>query len=363
MTGTHRAAPTVDVHAHVVVPEAEQLVASRPELARAREQEAVGLGPESLAVNHAQDARLRPALTDPAARIAAMEAASIDVQVVSTLPLHHYWADRALAAEYADAVNEGVARHCAFAPGRLLGLGTAPLQHPDLAAEILSNALAAGLRGITVSTRVAERELSDPSLQPVWARAEELGAVVFVHPWGCSLGARLDTAYLANIVGQPTETTVALSHLIFGGVLDRHPGLRIVAAHGGGYLPAYIGRSDHAWQVRPDSRTCRERPSSYLRRMWFDSLVYAPQGLSQLVSAVGADRIVIGTDYPFDMGVSDPLARLAAAGLDPDATETIRAGAASTLLGAPGSGPRPQVAHGGKQQVGARSQTAEPDHQ
>jgi aminocarboxymuconate-semialdehyde decarboxylase len=156
--------------------------------------------------------------------------------------------------------------------------------------------------------------------------------VVFVHPWGCSLGERLATHYLGNTVGQPTETTVALSRLIFTGVLDRFPRLKLVAAHGGGYLPTYIGRSDHAWRVRPDARGCAEPPSSYLRRMWFDALVYTPRALRHLVEEVGADRVVLGTDHPFDMGVTDPVARLDAAGLDPVARDAIAGGNALELL-------------------------------
>lgn len=326
--------PSVDVHAHALIPAAETLVAGRPELAQARADDARWAGPLSTEVNREQIGRLGPALTDPQVRLAAMDAAGIDVQLVSPMPTHHYWAHPDLAHRYADAVNTGILAHCAAAPRRLIGLGTAPLQHPSLAAEVLSRAVADGLRGVEVSTYVAGRELADTSLETFWARAEELGAVVFIHPWGCTLGERLATAYLSNIVGNPVETTVALSHLIFSGLLDLHPGLKVLAAHGGGYLPGYLGRGDHAWQDRPDSRTCAEPPSAYVRRMWFDSLVYTPEGLRTLVTAVGADRVMLGTDYPFDMGVADPLDRLAAGGLQPSASEAIRGGNAADLLGA-----------------------------
>jgi aminocarboxymuconate-semialdehyde decarboxylase len=176
------------------------------------------------------------------------------------------------------------------------------------------------------------RELADPAHDPVWRRVEELGAVVLVHPWGCSLGERLATHYLGNTVGQPLETTVALSHLIFSGVLDRFPRLKLVAAHGGGYLPTYIGRSDHAWHMREDARGCARPPSAYLRRMWFDALVYTPGGLRHLVEEVGADRDVLGTDHPFDMGVEDPVARLDAAGLSPADHVAVAGGNALDLL-------------------------------
>ncbi|TVZ02287.1 amidohydrolase [Trebonia kvetii] len=331
---------SVDVHAHALVPAAEALVADRPELAQARAEEARGAGPRSAEVNREQIGQLAPALIDPLVRLAAMDAAGIDVQLVSPMPIHHYWAAPDLAARYAEAVNGGILKHCSAAPGRLIGLGTAPLQHPGLAVEVLDRAVSDGLHGVEVATYVAGSELADPSLEPFWARAAELGAVVFIHPWGCTLGERLDIAYLSNIVGNPVETTVALSRLIFSGLLDRHPGLKILAAHGGGYLPGYLGRGDHAWHVRPDSRTCAEPPSAYIRRLWFDALVYTPEGLRTLTAAAGADRVLLGTDYPFDMGIPDPLDRLAAAGLPSSASEAIRGGNAAALLGALPAVPR-----------------------
>jgi aminocarboxymuconate-semialdehyde decarboxylase len=143
----------------------------------------------------------------------------------------------------------------------------------------------------------------------------------------------LDRYYLANTVGNPVETAVALSHIVFSGLLDRHPDLRLLAAHGGGYLPTYLGRSDHAWQVRPEAHRSAEPPSNYLRRIFFDSLVYTPQALRHLVEAVGPDRVVLGSDYPFDMGVADPVDRLLAAGLNPTDTDRIRGTNALHLLG------------------------------
>jgi aminocarboxymuconate-semialdehyde decarboxylase len=326
----------VDAHAHVLIPAVEAAVAGAPGLARQRELDLHGAGAESAAVNHEQLAKLGPLLTDPAQRLAAMDRARVDVQVVSPMPLYHYWADAALAERVTRLTNEGVAALVAAHPERLTGLGTVPLQHPGLAVNELTRAIDKfGLRGVQIGTSAGGRELADDALDGFWARAGELGAVVFVHPWGCSLGERLARYYLSNTVGNPVETTVALSHIAFSGLLDRHPGVRIVAAHGGGYLPTYLGRSDHAWQVRPEARRCAEPPSAYLRRMWFDSLVYTPQALRHLVAAVGAVRVVLGSDYPFDMGVPDPVDRLAAAGLSPADERAIRGGNALALLGLP----------------------------
>ncbi|MHC3472749.1 amidohydrolase family protein [Streptomyces sp. 7R007] len=325
--------PVVDFHGHLAVPAADALVAGTPGLAAEQAAEQRAHSPASLAANRAQLNRLADKLTSVEERLADLDAMGVDVQVVGPMPMHHYWADPDLAARLTRKVNEAVAAHCGEAPERLYGLGTVPLQHPDLAVALLDRAVTGlGLYGISVSTSVEGRELADPAHDDVWRRAEELGAVVFVHPWGCSLGERLATHYLGNTVGQPVETTVALSHLIFTGVLDRFPRLKLVAAHGGGYLPTYIGRSDHAWRVREDARGCAEPPSSYLRRMWFDALVYTPRALRHLVEEVGADRVVLGTDHPFDMGVDDPLTRLDAAGLAPADHAAIAGGNALDLL-------------------------------
>ncbi|WP_330302606.1 MULTISPECIES: amidohydrolase family protein [unclassified Streptomyces] len=325
--------PVVDFHGHLAVPAADALCAGAPGLAAELAAEQRAHSPASLAVNRAQLQCLAPKLTDVEARLADLDAMGVDIQVVGPMPMHHYWADADLAVRLARTVNEAVTAHCAQAPERLYGLGTVPLQHPDLAVALLDKAVTEyGLYGISVSTTVDGRELADPAHDPVWEKAEELGAVVFVHPWGCSLGERLATHYLGNTVGQPVETTVALSHLIFTGVLDRFPRLKLVAAHGGGYLPTYIGRSDHAWHAREDARGCAEPPSAYLRRMWFDALVYTPRALRHLVEEVGADRVVLGTDFPFDMGVDDPVARLDAAGLPAADRAAVAGGNALDLL-------------------------------
>ena len=328
------APPTVDVHAHALIPQLHRLLVEQPEFGRQQEQDLRWFGAESAAVNGEQMQRLGPRLTDPATRLAWMDRAGVDVQVISPMPLHHYWADRVLAERLTRLTNEQMAATAAVDPARLVGLGTVPLQHPDLAVAELTRAVDEyGLRGVQIGTFVDGGEIADDALDGFWARAAELDAVVFIHPWGCTLGERLDRHYLSNTVGNPVETTVALSHLVFSGLLDRHPGVRIVAAHGGGYLPTYLGRSDHAWQVRPDARRCVDPPSSYLRRMCFDSLVYTPAALQHLVQAVGADRVVLGSDYPFDMGVDDPVDRLRAAGLDRPAEQAIRGGTASHLFG------------------------------
>ena len=323
--------PAIDVHGHLLVPEVNALAADHPREASDAAAERAAFSAHSIEVNQAQIKRVFPQLTDVTRRLEDMAVSQVTHQIVGPMPMHRYWAEPDLALRLTRTVNEAVAAHCCEAPGQLRGLGTLPLQHPDLAVAELEYAMDdLGLRGVSVSTNVDGRELADPAFDVAWEAAAELGAVVFIHPWGCSLGARLGRNFLGNTVGQPVETTLALSHLIFAGTLDRHPSLKLLAAHGGGYLPTYVGRSDHAWQNRPDAQGCREAPSSYLRRIWYDALVYTPEALRHLVESVGADRVMLGSDYPFDMGVDDGVARIRAGGLsDTDITCLLSANAAA----------------------------------
>lgn len=325
---------TVDIHAHLDVPAVNRMVEGQPGLNAERTEQFATFGAESTRLNmQLASTTYRPFLDELPARLQQMDESGIDVQAVSVMPtLYHYWAEPELAGDIVAAANTHIAELVAGAPDRLVGLAAASLQHPEIAADQLVAATAKGLRGVEISTSVAGRDLSDPALDPFWATAEELGSFIFIHPWGCSLGSRLAMSYLGNVIGNPTETTVALHHIVFGGVLDRFPGLRFCAAHGGGYFPHYLGRADHAYKVRPESRTMQRKPSEYLARLNFDSLVYTPDGLSRLVSAAGAEHVLLGTDYPFDMGVLDPLERLDAIGLSSADRAAIASGNAARLL-------------------------------
>ncbi|MEB8339370.1 amidohydrolase family protein [Streptomyces endophyticus] len=327
------ASPTVDVHAHVLLPEIEALVDGLPGHAEAKALDARRNGPEALKVSGRMIGDRFARLTDVSARLAAMDAQGVDVQLVSPSPSHyHYWADEVTAEKAHRLANEATAAHCSAAPDRLRGLGLVPLQHPEQTVRALDHALDQGLLGIEISSHAPGRELSDPAYEPLWSRAEESGALVFLHPFGCTLDERLDRWYLSNSVGQPAENAVALSHLIFSGVLDRHPGLRIIAAHGGGYLPTHIGRADHAWRARTDAHACAREPSAYLRRLYFDSLVHDPYALGELVRVAGAERVLLGSDFPFDMGAEDPVGALRAAGLSDADLRAVRGGTAAALL-------------------------------
>jgi predicted TIM-barrel fold metal-dependent hydrolase len=332
MSGT---GPAVDVHAHLAVAAVEALIADEPGYAQQQRIDAATAGDASLTYNRTHFGQLIPRLSDLDVRLAAMDAAGIDMQAVAPVPQSHAWAGPALAERIVAVTNEAVAGFCARQPSRLLPVGTVALQHPELAVEQLRHAVTAlGLRGVQISTAAAPgMELDDPRLAGFWAAAEELGAAVLIHPWGCSLGSRLNAYYLFNTVGNPAETALALSRILFSGLLERHPGLKIWSAHGGGYLPSYIVRADHAWAARDDARTTQRPPSELLRRTFTDSLVYTPGQLRHLVDVMGPGQVTLGSDYPFDMGVDDPVDRLAAAGLDDAAVAAIRGGNAARLLG------------------------------
>lgn len=328
---------TIDLHCHVVVPQIEALIGDHPEKIAEMEQLSAGMGAASTEHNNkVMLPSAGPRLVNLDMRLADMESMGVDIQVISPSPTqYYYWADTELAEQLVRDQNEGIASLCEQHPSRLLGLGNAAVQHPELAARQVEYAVRElGLKGVEVSTTIGGLELADRRFDAFWAKCEELSCVVFIHPFGTSLGERINQYYLGNTIGQPLETTVALSSLIFGGTLDRHPGLKLLAAHGGGYLPTYIGRSDHAWRVRPEAGSPRKAPSEYMRQIWFDTVVYQPTALRHLIEQVGVEQVVVGTDYPFDMGhyqIHQLLNEVE--GLDAEGREKILGGNARKLLG------------------------------
>jgi aminocarboxymuconate-semialdehyde decarboxylase len=247
----------IDVHAHAIVPAAMGLVSSEPGGLEDRARESQLLGEQSAAVQVKLLNRVGPLLANLEARLAAMDHQGVDMQLVSPSPAHYCdWADESVARRVADTVNEGIADLVAAAPQRLQGLGLAPLHVAEEA--LVSSVSDLGLRGVEISTSGRDGlELGDAALEPPWAKAAELEGIIFVHPWGCSLDERLDRHYLRNIVGQNVEHAVVISHLIFSGVLDRHPDVRIVFAHGSGYVPFQAARMDPGWKVREEATTPR----------------------------------------------------------------------------------------------------------
>ncbi len=323
----------VDIHCHMSVPEAAALMKPlfRPEM-----EPALGFNsPASIEVNHRQHAAIAPLLATAEAKLADMDRLGVDVQVLSPAPAqYYYWAEPEPARQAARMINDRIAETVTGHPDRFAGLGTVPMQEPGMAVAELRRCMGElGLKGVEISTSVSGAELSEERFRPFFAAAEELSAFVFMHPMGFSHGERLNQHYLNNVIGNPLDTTVAVSHLIFGGVLDAHPGLRICLAHGGAYLAAYSGRMDHAYRTRSDCRCCRRLPSSYLKDLWYDTVVFDPDQLRTLVARYGAERILMGSDYPFDMGDPDPVGFVRSAGLGEATEDMILGGNAIALLG------------------------------
>jgi aminocarboxymuconate-semialdehyde decarboxylase len=322
-------ARVVDVHAHCAVAEAMALMgmtlgapgpATRPDLSM---------------VTHVPD------------RLRAMDEQGIDIEALSINPFW-YRADRDLARQICRLQNEKLAEACAAYPDRFVAFATVALQHPDLAAEQLEEGVRRyGLRGAAIGGSVNGEELSDPKFHPFWAKAEALGALVFIHPQPSGVAAQIadrlkGNGLLDNVIGNPLETTIALSHLIFDGTLDRFPGLKICAAHGGGYLPSYAARSDHGCLTQPARcpggpyGPIKKKPSEYLKQLYYDTMVFTPEGLRHLAAEVGPGQLVVGTDFPYPWTRTAVDHVLGTPGLTDEQKLDILGRTASRLLGIKG---------------------------
>ncbi len=326
---------TIDVHSHVAVPQAAAYVG--PHLDWSTIPLAHFATPETKALNQTQDADRRSRMTGYDDRLADLDAMGIDVQVVMPPPPQcYYTVPLDISVTASQMVNDGLAEYVAKKPDRFVALGTVPLIDGNEAAKELERGMTKlGLKGVQILTNVAGKELSDPAYAPFWKKAEELGAVVLLHPNGFTEGQRLTRFYFNNIIGNPFETTLALHYLIFDGVLERHPKLKIISVHGGGYLAAYSGRIDHAWGARSDcNANLPHPPTTYLKRIFFDTVVFTPHQLAELVNVFGVDQVIMGTDYPYDMADYDPIEHVASVeSFDATTRAAIAGGNAKRLFG------------------------------
>lgn len=305
---------SIDVHAHCVPPQViAQLEADEHRFGiEVVERD----GRQRVVIAGKLDAGpLHPGLTDMPRRLSVMDATGIDVQVMSSwidLTAYHLPADAGV--RYARMFNEALAAAAAEYPRRFATLCTVPLQSPDAAGAELRHAVAElGMAGVEIATTVAGRDLDDAGLDPFWAAAEELQCLVLLHPCASLAGRGVSRYFLGNLVGNPAESTVALGHLIFGGVLERHPQLRLCAVHGGGFAPFQAGRWDHAYRgdVRGAAAHLTRPPSEWLSRLYYDTVLHSQRSLRLLLDMVGPEHVVLGSDYPFEMGDPDPLATIA----------------------------------------------------
>jgi aminocarboxymuconate-semialdehyde decarboxylase len=251
---------------------------------------------------------VRSCLTSVEQRLRDMDKMGMDVQAISPSPFHFmYWLDPERARRVSRAINEHLAAIVAAHPDRFVALAHVPLQAPEAAADELEHCVRRlGFRGAEIGTNVVGAEISR-GRDAFWKKAQDLDVVVFMHPNGFTSGERLTDHYFTNVIGNPLDTTVAVAHLVFDGVLERFPRLKLVAAHGGGYVAHYPARMDHVWGARVDARTVlKQRPRRSLARLYFDTIVFDRLQLRHLVNLWGAGHVLVGTDYPYDMGMYDP---------------------------------------------------------
>jgi aminocarboxymuconate-semialdehyde decarboxylase len=298
---------TVDIHCHVALPAINAIFEGiEPSALQARAER----NPLTAEVNAKQQQTIAANLTEPEVRLADMDRDGIDVQAISPSPYHYnygYPADATL--ESARMINDRIAEIVAAHPKRFVGMGTVPLQDGDMALAEMKRCIDdRGFKGIEISTNVDGKELTRAGLEKFFAHAEETGTLIFMHPIGTSFQERMDDHYFRNLIGHPLESALAVGHLVFDGYLDRYPGLKICVAHGGGYIPSYWGRFDHPWERRDDCRTQIDTtPMAHIKKLYFDTVVFNEPQLRHLIEVWGADHIVMGTDYPFDMAQPDPV--------------------------------------------------------
>jgi aminocarboxymuconate-semialdehyde decarboxylase len=296
----------VDIHCHVHVPAAAEMVKHL----MTPDREPAGRFSNALSreTNRKQMENVRESLTSVETRLHDMDKMGMDVQAISPSPFHFmYWLEPELAQKMSRTVNEHLASIVQAHPDRFVALAHVPLQAPDAGAEELAYCVKRlGFRGCEIGTNVVGAEVSR-GRERFWKTAQDLDVVVFMHPNGFTQGDRLTDHYFTNVIGNPLDTTVALGYLVFDGVLERFPKLKLVAAHGGGYIAHYPARMDHVWGARVDARTVlKKTPRQSLARVYFDTIVFDREQLRHLVNLWGADHVLVGTDYPYDMGMYDP---------------------------------------------------------
>ena len=330
---------TIDSHTHILTQETAALL-----------REAAPQVPVSITPADAETAALdvggtlyRPFPTggfDIARRLRDMDAAGVDVHVLSATPQTYlYNQDAALTAVTAAIQNDQIAKHIATHPTRFMGIATLPMQDAKRAADELKRAMSKlGLRGAMIGSHVYDKNLDDPGFEPLWATAEELGAFLFIHPVNVAGADRLKSYYLQNLIGNPLDTTIAAACLVFGGVMDRHPKLKICLAHGGGFTPYQAARWQHGWKVRPEpKKNVPAQPANIAQRFLYDTILHSDKTLEAMIDLVGAERVLLGSDYPYDMAMLDCVAHVRGLRIADADKVSILGGRAEHLLAGLGS--------------------------
>jgi aminocarboxymuconate-semialdehyde decarboxylase len=273
---------------------------------------------------------------DPETRMRDCDKHHVHMQVLSTIPvMFSYWAKAEDALDLSMFLNDHIAGIVHKYPKRFTGLGTIPLQSPALAIKELERCMKIGLQGIQIGSHVNDWNLSAPELFPVFEAAQELGAAIFVHPWDMMAKEKMQKYWLPWLVGMPAESSLAICSMIFGGVLERLPRLKVAFAHGGGSFPATIGRIEHGFNVRPDLVAVDNavNPREYLKRIYLDTLVHDPMMMDYLLQLMGPEQLALGTDYPFPLGELEPGKLINSMPYDTSIKERLLHGTALEWLG------------------------------
>jgi len=301
---------TIDIHTHILTQETAALLSQAGAKVTITPDDA-----ESAALD-VGGVVYRPFPTggfDIARRLQDMDATGVDVHVLSATPQTYlYKQEAALGATTSAIQNDQIAKHIAAHPTRFMGIATLPMQDPKLAADELTRAMTKlGLRGAMFASNILGKNLDDPSFEPLWAAAEELGAFMFIHPNNVAGAERLKSYYLVNLIGNPLDTTIAAACLVFGGVMDRHPRLKVCLAHAGGFMPYQAGRWIHGWRVRPEpKKNIPQEPATIVGRFLYDTIAHSDESLAFLIERAGAARVMLGSDYPYDMAMMDCVAHV-----------------------------------------------------
>jgi aminocarboxymuconate-semialdehyde decarboxylase len=317
---TKKAFMIVDMHSHMEIPEAVALLPEKPKPLSSPVSAATAAYQEKLV------AALRQQLQDPEKRIEDMDKAGIDQCILSIAPAQFFYnLEGQLAIDVSRKQNDQFAERVQKYPKRFTAIATVPLQNPEAAAKELERAVRElKLKGVQIGSNVRRTYLGDKKFLPFFDKAAELDVPTFIHPIDTAGAERLKEYYLPNVIGNPLDTTITAATLVFSGIFDRLPNLKIVLAHAGGLVPYNIDRWDHGFKVRPECKVSIQRPPSmYLRNFYYDTIAHGTESLRFLISRVGVDRVVVGTDYPYDMGDLDPLKTLKAANLSAEEWDKI----------------------------------------
>ncbi|MGH6726859.1 MAG: amidohydrolase family protein [Pseudolabrys sp.] len=325
---------TIDTHTHILTQETAAL------LSKAAPKVPVTITPDNAewAALDVGGVVYRPFPTggfDIARRLRDMDATGVDVHVLSGTPQTYLYNQEPALAEVLSAIqNDQMAKHVAAYPDRFMAIATLPMQDPVRAADELRRAMTKlGLKGSMFASNIMGKNLDDPSFEPLWATAEELGAFMFVHPNNVAGADRLKSYYLQNLIGNPLDTTIAAACLEFGGVLDRHPKLTFMLAHGGGFTPYQAARWEHGWKVRPEpKKNVPAQPKNIAKRFMYDTILHSDKTLEAMIGLVGSDRVLLGSDYPYDMAMLDCVAHVRSLKISDADKTAILGGHAEALL-------------------------------